>query len=184
MQTVCYTLASWIQIFFYLGKILITANAADFNGMTVWSILSSVFKALVCILKNSNISTELLQYRLLWIIPSIIAKLEDIFKKILNSSFLLEWDFWHSLEIKIVPVIQWLFQSLSYWFSTKNISMLCNCPGKAGWHRATPFLAQDSQILKYRVDKPVHCIFAVSPTWKIRKGYLQWKWKRYFWFQN
>lgn len=55
----CYTLASWIHIYFYFGKIPITMNAGDVNGMTVSNMISSVFKALVCILKNSDILTKL-----------------------------------------------------------------------------------------------------------------------------
>lgn len=134
-----YTLASLIDIIFYLVEILITKDTADFSGMTVWSIFWSIFKALVCNLKNFSTLTELLQYKSLWIISSILPNQKISFKQIQNPSLLLHWNTLE--ESQIVPVVHWLYQCLSYWFSTKNISMLCNCPGKQGWHRATPLLA-------------------------------------------
>lgn len=55
-------------------------NAGDVNGMTVSNMISSVFKALVCILKNSDILTKL-KHKSLWIASFIIAKPEDILKR-------------------------------------------------------------------------------------------------------
>jgi len=42
LQTLHCTLVSWIGIYFYLVKIIINVNVADFSGMTVCSIIQYI----------------------------------------------------------------------------------------------------------------------------------------------